>query len=144
MSLINVEALKATPLTQTFKINQNRLHLKAIRPWLYLHNDPSGTFTINVKDGSDLLDSVDFTINDLKVGASLNDNEYHKSFFKFDFDVILNHDRDYTIELDSSGYTYSGSSYLGWIKEFENLTNSFDETIWTFQQKPFGYQLWGY
>lgn len=144
MSLINVEALKGTTLIQEFKIKRNRLNLTAVRPWLYLHNDPAGTFTLTLKDGANILDSSDFTVSDLKNGAGLNDNEYHKGFFKIDLRATLQHDRLYSLELSSSGYSFSGSSYLGWIKEFENLTNSFSESIWTFHQKPFGYQLWGY
>jgi len=144
MSLINVEALKATALIQTFKIKRNRMHLQGIRPLLYLHNDPTGTFTFTLKDGSDVLDSESFNASDIKAGANFNDNEYHYGFFKLDFNAILNHDRLYTLELDSSGYTFSGSEYLGWIKEFENITNSFSDSIFSFHQKPFGYQLWGY
>lgn len=144
MSLINVEALRATPLIQEFKIKRNRLHLEGIRPWLYLHNDPAGTFTLTLKDGANILDSVDFTVSDLKNGAGFADNQYHKGYFDLRLNAILHHDRLYTLELSSSGYAFAGSSYLGWIKEFENLTNSFNEIIWTFNQKPFGYQLWGY
>lgn len=144
MSFINVESLKGSTLIQDFKIKTNRLHLTAVRPWLLLYNDPPGAFTLTLKDGSDILDSKDFTVAELKAGAGFNDNEYHKGFFKIDLNAILHHDRTYTLELTSSGYSFSGTSYLGWIKEFERSTNSFSDSIWTFHQKPFGYQLWGY
>jgi hypothetical protein len=110
------------------------LHLTAVRPWLLLYNDPPGTFTLTLKDGSDTLDSKDFTVAELKAGAGFNDNEYHKGFFKIDLNAILHHDRTYTLELTSSGYSFSGTSYLGWIKEFERSTNSFSDSIWTFHQ----------
>ena len=143
MSLINVEPLKATPLIQDFKIKRNRLHLIAIRPLLYLQDDPAGNFKLTLKQGANVLSEADFTVEDIKNNAEFNDNEYHYGFFKLDLNAILYHDVLYTMELSSTGYVF-GASYLGWIKEFERLTNSFNDPIWTFNQKPFGYQLWGY
>jgi len=143
MSFINVEPLKVTPLVQEFKIKRNRLRIKAIRPWLYLHDDPAGTFTLTLKDGSNALDSHDFTVDDLRLGAGFADNQFHHGYFNLPIEAVLNHDQTYTMELSASGYTF-GSSYLGWIKEFESLKNSFDDPIWTYHQNPFGYELWGY
>jgi|DEB0MinimDraft_6_1074348.scaffolds.fasta_scaffold09455_3 hypothetical protein len=144
MSTLLVEPLQGTPLTQDFEIKGNRLNLTAIRPRLYMHNDPTGTFTLNLKYSGNVIATADFTMAEIKAGASYNDNEYHHGFIKIDIGAVLNIGATYTLELTSSGYTFSEASYLGWIKEFENQTNSFSESVTTLDEYPFGYQLWGY
>ena len=144
MSTLLVEPLEGTPLTQEFTLKSQRLNLTAIRPRLYLHNDPTGTFTLNLKYNGNIISSADFTVADIKSGASYNDNEYHHGFIKLDMGAVLNLGFTYQLELTSSGYTFAESSYLGWIKEFENQTNTFSTSVTTIDEYPFGYQLWGY
>ena len=143
MSKLLVEELEATTLSQSFTI-LNRLALSAVRPLLYLHNDPTGTFTLTIKNGSETVTSASLTGAQIISNAGFTAGQYHYGFFKFDMSAILNIDTTYTLELSSSGYTFSEASYLGWIREHENNTNSIDGTITSSLSNPLSYQLWGY
>lgn len=147
MSLINSEPLKVTPLVQDFTIPDHdyRFNLFAVRPLLMLYNDPVGTFTFTLKDGADVLASFDFDMQYFKDNTDFLNNQFHYGFFKIPLKAVLNSYRTYTLELSSSGYTFDGTSYISWLKEFEDITNTFtDDTIWSYREKPFGYQLWGH
>lgn len=118
-----------TTLSQTFTVtNQIRLTIKAIRPYIYMHNNPSGTFTISLKEGATTLASKTFDSASIKTDLSTSDNYAH--IFKtivFDDPVYIG-DGEYEIELSSSGYSYSKSSYIGWVREHENLINEVNGT----------------
>lgn len=143
MSKIVMDEL-VTTLRQDIAVKE-RLILSHIKLFLYLHNDPSGTFTISVKDGATTLGSASLTMDQIKIGASFGNNQYHKGMFRFGVDPnpILNPDTTYTLELSSSGYSFSESSYLAWVKEHENLTNTFNYNTISDYEKPFSFQLWG-
>lgn len=144
MTTLVVNELRTT-LEQDFYVDK-RLQLSAIRLNLYLHNDPSGTFTLSVKNGSDTIATSSLTVSTIKTNAGLSDNQYHHGFFRFDFsDIVpLIKNVTYTLELSSSGYTFSDSSYIGWIKEFENNTNTLIDSTDNDFEKDFSFQLWGY
>jgi hypothetical protein len=144
VSTLLLDELRTT-LDQDFTVSK-RINLVHVYPKLYLHNDPSGTFTLTVKEGSTTLSSNTFTMAAIKSGASLNDNEFHTGFFQVTLTnpVVLNKDVTYTIEISASGYTFSESSYLGWEKEWDDYTNTFSVSITGEDQSPFAYRLWGY
>lgn len=142
MSKLLVDYLETT-LTQQFRVNK-RIQAVAVRPWLYFANDPAGTFKVAIKHAGQELGSKELTMTEIKTLAGWNDNEYHHGFIKFDFNVILNKGVYYDLELSASGYSYDPNSVIGWVKPFENLINNFDETINYDDEKPFGFQLWGY
>ena len=48
----------------------------------------------------------------------------------------------YKIELSSSGYTYSNSSFLGWIKSHENIYNDLESTPIDYTYNPYDYLLY--
>ncbi len=144
MSTILLDELRTT-LDQDFTVSK-RFNLVHIYPKLYLHNDPSGVFTLSIKESGVILSSNTFTLADIKSGAGFNDNEYHTGFFQVTLNnpVVLNKNITYTIEISASGYTFSESSYLGWEKEWDNYTNTFSVSITGEDQSPFAYRLWSY
>ena len=144
MTTLVVEPLKAVDLVQEFELKVTRLNLTAVRPYLYLHNDPVGTFTLNIKYSGNIIATADFTMAEIKSNATYNDNEFHHGFVKIDIGAVLNLGVKYEMELTSSGYTFSESSYLGWVKEYENLTNSLSVSVSDFSENPLSFQLWGY
>ncbi len=149
MSLIVVDELKAIALTQDFTIANTMLtglRCKSIRPLLYLHNDPTGTFTITLKEGATVIDSKSLTGAEIVSTAGFTAGQFHWGIFNFEFDKynLLKKNTTYTIELDSSGYSFSEFSYLGWIKPHEDLINSRADAYDIFTQNPYGYELWGF
>jgi len=144
MTVIVVDELKTT-LSQELTVLK-RIDVESIRLKLYFHNDPPGTFTVKLKEGATELSSKSITLAEIKSSASWLDNEYHWGMILFNLDnnVPVQKDVTYTIELSASGYSFNESSYVGWIKEHEDETNTFTKTTGTDFNNPFSYQLWGY
>ena len=131
-----------TTLSQTFTLTKNmRFTVEAIRPYIYMHNTPAGTFTVAVKSGGTELFSKTFTSAEIKSDLETTDNYAHiwKGIVFSNPAHIEN--GQYELELSSSGYTYSDTSYLGWIREHENLTNEIDGTPVSDMQNPRAFQL---
>lgn len=144
MTTLVVDELKTT-LTQTINLNKvRRYNIAAVRPLIYMENAPSGTFTLSIKSGATTLASKSFTSADIKADLGTSDNfAYLWKNVTFDIPVKLNNGA-YTLELSSSGYSYSSSSYIGWIKEFENIFNEINGTPQDYSENPFSYQLFEY
>jgi len=145
MSTLIVQELNTT-LTQTIFVEQ-RIRIDSLRPKVYLHNDPAGTFTFSVKEGSTILGSASLDIATIKTNAVFANNQYHYGFIRWQFadNLVLNRGT-YTIELTSSGYTFSPSSYFGWIREYEALTNNITEgQVANLDiENPLSVQIWSY
>lgn len=148
MSTLVVDELKAVNLVQEFTLIPDMLtglRIKAVRPLLYLHNDPTGTFTISLKEGVNTIDSKSVTGAELIANSGFTASQYHWGIFTFEFNKynVLKKNITYTIELSSSGYTFDESSFLGWVKPHEDFINTASDTIPIFTEYPYGYELWG-
>lgn len=144
MTTLVVDELKTT-LTQTFTLTLNkRYNIGGIRPYIYMHNSPSGTFTLKIKSGANTLASKDFTSAEIKTDMSTSDNYVHiwKGLL-FDTPIQLVKG-SYILELSSSGYSYSASSFLGWVKEYENIFNEVSGTPLSYFDNPYSFQLFEY
>jgi len=141
MTALVVEELLTT-LEQPFSIYlDRRITVAGLRPKIYMHNSPSGTFTFTLKRSGVTIASDSFTSTEIKSDLGTSDNYIH--IWKFlDLSNVIHLGRgDYTLELSSSGYTYSDSSYLGWVKEHENLTNEIEGVPLTNFNNPMAFQL---
>jgi hypothetical protein len=141
MTTLVVEELRST-LTQEFTINLTRRYsVAAIRPFIYMHNAPAGTFTLTVKKDSTSLVSKTFTSAEIKTNLSTTDN-YAYLWKVIEFANPLHLEKGtFTIELSSADYTFSTASYIGWIKEFENIFNQTDGGNIDLFSNPFSYQI---
>lgn len=131
-----------TTLTQKIKIpGNNRSHIQAIRPRLLLFNNPSGSLKIAVKDlsGSERF-SLTQSISDIYTNSSISD-DYAHGFFKFEFsEVSILDPGTYNVELSGSGYSYSDSSYIGWIIDYEFHTLDRTSSL----INPYGMEIWAW
>jgi len=142
MTTLVVEELKTT-LSQSFTYNLNRRSIiAAVRPYIFMYNSPSGTFTLSLKEGATTHASKTFTSADIKSDLSTSDNYAHLwKALEFSNPIYLSKGT-YTLELSHSGYSFSESSYLGWIKEHENIfNNTSDLTGVSVFDYPFSYQI---
>lgn len=136
-----VDELKTT-LSQTFTLNnEGRSTIAGVRPYIYMHNAPAGTFTIKIKSGGNTLISQTFTSAEIKSNLSTSDNYAHiwKALI-FDDPIQLGKG-DYELELSTAGYSYSGASYLGWIREHEHITNEVSGTPVSDIENPRAFQF---
>ena len=146
MSFHVVEELRTT-IEQNVKA-PSRGSIKYIRPMLYLHNDPAGTFYLKIYEGSTLLGTASTTMTAIKLGAGLSDNQYHWGAVRFTLDnsVVLKRKVTYKLEISATSYTFSESSYFGLIKPYENLINETvdDFTTTSDYENPIGTQVFIY
>lgn len=96
------------------------IHIQGLKMRLVWFDSPVGTFTVSFKSGSETLASKSFTVADIKTDLSTTDDYgyiYKGIEFGTAFPIVSG---TYTVELSSSGYTYSESSFLGWVKDHED------------------------
>ena len=142
MTTLVIDELRTT-LEQDFQV-ANRIQINTVRPMLYIHNAPAGSVTVTLKKGSTILSSATLSIANIISMASLSNFTWGTFSFYLDEDVVLHPDTDYTLELSSSGYSYSESSYIGMVKPHENPKNTFEDTAINSYENAFGFELWGY
>lgn len=141
MTTLVVEELETT-LTQTVNI-QRRMNVVAIRPYLYFDNLPNTTITLAIKQGATTVDSSTLTQAEIIANSSITSSNYAHGFFRFDFtSTPLHAGQSYDIVLSASPYTFSESSWIGWVKEHENHTNNFASSIQYDQDNPLSLQIW--
>lgn len=141
MTTLVVEQLETT-LSQEFTVTSNRrAQLYAIRPYLYMHNTPLGTFSLELKRGSDVLTTKTFTCSDIQSDLSTaNDYAHIYKALLLDSPVMIEKGT-YTLELSASGYSFSESAYLGWIREYENQFYTVSGNYNNSFELPFSFQL---
>lgn len=124
MTTLLVNPLKTT-LTQEVRFNfDKRYIIKAICPYIYMHNSPSGLFHFKIKKSSITVFSHSFTSNDLKTALNTSDDYAHMFYAINPISGYLLLEKGlYDFELSHTGYSYSNSSYLGWITQHERLQN---------------------
>ena len=141
MTKLVVEEL-ITTLSQSFALALNkRYHVEGLKIYLVMFNAPAGTFTVSIKSGATTLASKDFDSAEIKTDLSTSDNYAH--IYKgivFDTDLALD-DGSYSIELSSAGYTFSESSYLGWVKDHDQVFFDTDYTLDTVATHPLTFHL---
>ena len=135
-----------TTLTQPFKLNlHERSHVTAVRPYMVIVGAPAGTFTMSLKSGANTLASKTFTSASMKSDLSTADNNVHMMVNLTFTDVTPLSPGSYDLVLSSSGYTFSGTSFLGWAKEYDSVYNEVT-TGGTASDytRPLKFELWSY
>lgn len=143
MTTLVVEEL-VTTLTQELTLSfRPRAHISHVRPYLYVHNTPAGTFTLSIRDSlSNVLSSGTFTAQDIYDGLATT-NDYAHAYFRVTFaSVVPAPPGNYSLHLSSSGYTFSESAYLGWVREHEDLKVPITYTPANDFGNPLSYEIW--
>lgn len=134
-----------TYASQSFVVqNGNRLVIESVRPYLYFHNAPAGTFTLSLYSGATLLDSADITFAEVQTALATTDNYIHAYCrFEFENNPVLP-PGSYELKLTASGYTRTNASYAGWVALHEDLINDISYAPANDSENPLTFQLWGY
>ena len=141
MTTLLVEEL-ITTLEQDFTLAGSRVYqISALRPFVCMYAAPSGTFTFSIKSGANTLGSVSFTSADIQSDLNTsNTYAYLHKALEFTNDIPLKAGT-YTLEMSSSGYTYSSSSFMSWVKN-NDLFFTVDGTINNETNNPHSFELW--
>lgn len=115
-----VETLQDT-LEQEIRVeSDSRVHIGAFIPYLYFHNLSSGIFNFQLIRNSSVLYEHQFTWEDIKAGKL--ENYIHVYHPIVPVNPIQLESGIYKLKISSiSGYFASGNSFLGWIKQHEDI-----------------------
>lgn len=139
---IVVEPLKSS-LEQTFNAKK-RTQIHSISAWIYKHLSPAGAFKIEIwQAGAKLTESDPVTSSDIETNTNSTNLNYYHGYYRFLFSgAAFVNEGDFILKLVQTGYTYSDSAYLGWVKPHESITVDLDYTPVDAKENPFGVQIW--
>ena len=130
-----------TTLSQTINLTHNRIyHVAGIKISLLMYNAPSGTFTLSIKSSGTTLSSFDFTSADIKTDLSTTDNYAH-IYKALNFSLPLKKG-SYEFVLSPADYTYSSTSFIGWVKSYINVFNAEVDSLVPYNDKPFDFLIY--
>jgi hypothetical protein len=108
-------------LEHEIRITSNdRVHIAAFCPYLLKYGTPPGTFTFSV-----LQDEVTF-FSKTFISSDISSVGYAHSYFPIvigDESALQLTAGLYTLRISSAGYTFVGSSHIGWIQQYQNKQN---------------------
>ena len=142
MKLI-VEEL-VTDLTHSATANR-RMTIAAVRPFIYKHRSPSGTFTVSIIQGGNTVGSKTFTSAQMEseIADVTSVNFFHGPYkIEFDSPIVVNRG-SFDIKLSHSGYSFSETDYIGWVREHERTVNDF-AAVSTNTEHPKAVEVWEY
>lgn len=143
MTTIVVDELKAVTLSQPITVS-SKIVSTGVRLNLFKYLSPAGTFTCSIKQSSTTIGSKALTSALIEAGdTNITNINYTHGYILFQFagPVVLN-PGDYTIELSSSGYTFSEAAYIGWVVPHEDIKTGITYTPGDDLQNPYGLELW--
>jgi len=104
-----------TQLSQQIRTTKD-VQLEAIRPHLYVEDNPSGSLFIEVQDNNN---KTIATSNAVTVSSITGGSTYFHGYVRFDILIGLRESVAYNVALKSTGYTYSPTSFVGWANDFD-------------------------
>jgi hypothetical protein len=138
MTTLVADQLGSDPLEQAIVLYRDH-DLAGIRPSLYFHNLPAGTFYLRIyQDGVSI---KEYTFTSASARAAIGTP--HNYFW---VDLALSgrcrlSSGEYIIKLESTGYTSSYSSAVMWLKDWTSLRSDCIDTVVNFTEHPFSFNL---
>ena len=130
-----------TTLSQTINLSYDRIyHFAGLKIKLLMFNAPSGTFTLSIKKSGDTLASADFTSADIKADLTTS-NDYAYLYKALNFSLPLKKG-SYELVLSSASYTYSDTSFMGWLKSYISVFNEEVDASVRYVDKPFDFLIY--
>lgn len=142
MTTLLVEPLNSE-LTQEMEYTLNeRCHLGAIIPYLYLHNASADYFRVSLKKSGSTLFSKDFTVTEVKTSLSTSNNYAHVFYPIIPTNPVQIYSGTYTVHLEAGpNYNPTESSFIGWVRQFEDVQNEVNYTVTSDDSNPLALRL---
>lgn len=136
MKLI-VNELKTALMYQEISPSKNTI-IAAIRPHLYIHNNPAGSLKLQILDQNNELIVESETLAISTMTSAL----YYHGYIRFYINFYAQKDQIYRIKLTSSGYTYSSTSYVAWCNDWDLSKYQSDYTLTVDNKTPLDMEIW--
>lgn len=129
-----------TELKQKFRATAN-IDLYAIRLHLYRHLLPAGNLFLELRTAAGILIKTSEVI---AISAIPHTENYYHGYIRFLLSYPLRKDLEYYVALKSTGYSYSGSAFIGWVNDFDlkRVDSAYAPNAGI--SAPLGFELWAY
>lgn len=118
--LVDELGKSSASLVQQITIGDKNLDVTAIRPYLYFHNQASGSIALEIEDanGKKIATSESLSIATIKAGIS--SLGFDHGLLRFYVNASLRKNTTYGIRLVSSGgYSFADAAYVGWCRDYD-------------------------
>jgi hypothetical protein len=131
-----------TQLKQLITVGVKDLDLYAIRPHLYKHLAPAGSVYMQVQDSNGRKIKNSETIALSTIASGTGSESYFHGYIRFLIDLRLRRNTQYYLALVSTGYSYSGSAFVGWCNDFDLRKVDPDFSNNAGFNAPLDFELW--
>lgn len=129
-----------TSVYQTLIPNSNQM-VGAVRPHLYIHNNPAGSLKVQITadDGTLIAES-----NTVAISTITSAPEFH-GHVTFNIDANLKRGVKYRFYvIGTGGYSFNLSAYCGVCNDYDSRIYPLENPINTPGQAPLDIQIWSY
>lgn len=115
-----VHELKSDGLIQVITVGHQSLDVTAIRPYLYFHNEASGSLKLQITDENEsvVAESAELTIDEIK--TAISSQGFDHGYLRFYIAAHLRKNTTYGVRLvGTNGYTFAEGAYVGWCNDFD-------------------------
>lgn len=129
-----------TELKQKIRATSN-VDMYALRLHLYRHLLPTGSLFLELRNSNNVLIKTSEVIDIADIPQTQN---YFHGYIRFILEYPLREGLEYFIALKSTGYTYSGSAFIGWCNDFDLRRVESNYAPNAGISAPLGLELWAY
>lgn len=141
MSTLIVEVLE-TEISQPWEFYLRKPNLVVgFYPYLYIQNAPAGTFTWSIEKSGQTVFSKSFTSADLKASLATINDHLHVWFPILPVTAMILGKGSYLTRLTATGYSATSTSFIGWIRQHENVYNEMDYQPSTDLENPLSLKM---
>lgn len=137
MTTLAVEEL-VTTLVQPLLVDKP-IRLLAVKPWLYFHNMPAGTFSMKLKKATTTIREWTFTSADARSAFGGTQQFFHV-YLSLSGAPLIIEPGEYTLELSATGYTF-GASWVGWCKDWQGAVGRVEGSAPDFTGYPYSFRI---
>lgn len=126
--LLVEELFENSELTQVenFQLNK-RVQVGSVCPYIYMHNAPPGQFFAGIRNLNGNFEyEFEFDSAYIKTLLNTTDNYAHVFLPIVTSYPIFLEKGSYELYLYAENYTFYRTSFIGWIRQHENLNNDLD------------------
>ncbi len=124
-------------LFQVVRPKANTL-VEAIRIHLYRHNSPEGSLSVRVAD----LNGRSIAVSDTVLISAIPSKTFYHGYVRFLIQCSLKKNEQYRVYLNSSGYSFNESAYIGWCNDFDLRKYDTEYTPSSALAAPLDLEVW--
>lgn len=126
-------------LAQQFTVGSESKYIYAVRPHLYKHGNPSGSLVMKLYESNGT--TLRATSESIAL-SSIGSTTFFHGKIRFLINSGLVASTNYYLKLESSGYTYNASNFVGWCRDFDDRIYTANFTTNLGMSSPYFFEFW--